>query len=243
MNISNLIHQIGQKLKENAPEILTALGVTGVISTAVLAAQAGQKADGMLSEQDPYMSNKEKIKITWKCYIPTAASGAFTIGCIVAGSKASGRRTAAAVTAYSLTERAFTEYKEKVVEQMGKGKEQKIRDEVAQDRVTANPSSKEVIIGTGEVLCCELYTKRYFKSNMESLRRAQNEINYQINNSPGINVYLEEFYDLVDLPYTSNSAHMGWDGDKLMELEFSTVLSDHGEPCLAFDYNYVKPFR
>jgi hypothetical protein len=239
MNISNLLHQLGQKVKSNAPEILTGLGITGVISTAVLAARAGNKAAAKLSEQDPWMSNKEKAKIVWPLYIPTGISGVVTIGCIIGSGRASGKQTAAAVTAYSLTERAFSEYKEKVVEQIGKGKEQKVRDEIAQDRVRANPPSAEVIIVEGEVLCCELFTKRYFASTMERLQQAKNEINHRINNN--MYVYLEEFYDLIDLPYTSNSGNLGWDSDKLMELEFSTVLSENNRPCLAFDYNYTKP--
>ncbi len=65
-----------------------------------------------------------------------------TIVCIVGSSKAGGRRTTAAVAAYSLTERAFSEYKEKVVEQIGKGQEQKIRDEIVQDQVDKKPLGK-----------------------------------------------------------------------------------------------------
>lgn len=239
MNISNLLHQIGQKVKSNAPEILAGIGVTGVISTAILAARGAAKAEARLSEQDPWMSNKEKAKLVWRFYIPAGVSGVVTIGCIISSGRASGRQTAAAVTAYSLTERAFSEYKEKVVEQIGKGKEQRVRDEIAQDRVNAHPPSKEIIVLSGDVLCCELYTKRYFTSSMEALQQAKNEINHRINNN--LYVYLEEFYDLVDLSYTSNSDKMGWDSDKLLELEFSSVLTERNEPCLAFDYNYVKP--
>jgi len=244
MNISNLLHQIGQKVKSNAPEILTGLGIAGVISTAVLSAKGAAKAQAKLSEQAPWMSKKERAKLTWQFYIPAGVSGAVTIGCIIGSGRASGKQTAAAVTAYSLTERAFTEYKEKVVEQIGKGKEQRVRDGIAQDRVIAKPPANEiVIVDSGDVLCCELHTMRYFKSNMENLRQAQNEINFRINNNAGVYVYLEEFYDLLDISYTSDSGNMGWDSDRLMELEFSSVLTPENKPCLAFDYNYIKPIK
>ncbi len=98
-----------------------------------------------------------------------------------------------------------------------------------------------IIVGNGTVLCCELYTNRYFRSDMESLRKAQNDINAMIISD--LYVTLDEFYNLIGLPYTSKSSDLGWNFDKLMELQFSTVLSEGGEPCLAFDYNYTKSIK
>jgi hypothetical protein len=206
-----------------------------------LAGRAGYQAAHKLESEPADMTLVERAKKTWKVYVPAGISGVLTTACIVGASRATNRRTAAAVTAYSLTERAFSEYREKVVEQIGKGKEQKLRDEVAQDRITRNPPSQVIITSGGDVLCCELFTHRYFKSDMETLKQAQNKINYKILQL--LYVTLEDFYDLIDLPHTSNSSNLGWDSDKLMELQFSTILSEGGEPCLAFDYNYTKPLR
>lgn len=248
MNVSDFFNTTIKALKKNSPEILTALGISGVMTTSYLAGKASFKASEVIREEETLKgaSNdskerfKERTKLVWKLYIPTGVSGAATVACVVGATRASNRRTAAAFTAYSLTERAFSEYKEKVVEQIGKGKEQKIRDEIAQDHVDKRPLSKEVIIvESGRVLCCELYTHRYFRSDMETLRKAQNDVNERVINQ--LYVSLDEFYDRIGLPHTSNSDKLGWDSDKLMELQFSTVLSEDGEPCLAFDYNYTKP--
>lgn len=228
-------------VKSNTPEILTALGISGVITTSYLASKAGYDM-ARDEDADPHASLKEKVQRHWKLYIPTAISGSFTIGCIIGASKSTGKRTAAAVAAYSVTERAFSEYKEKVVEQIGAEKEQKLRDALAEKKIEERPVSKEVIVvGTGHVLCCELYTRRYFYSDMESLRKAQNDINALIINTSYVT--LNEFYDLIDLNYTSESGHMGWDSDRMVELEFTSVLADNNEPCLAFNYNYIKPIR
>jgi hypothetical protein len=89
------------------------------------------------------------------------------------------------------------------------------------------------------VLCCELYTRRYFKSDMEALRKAQNDINSKIIHE--LYVTLDELYNLLGLTSTSVSGNLGWDSDKMLELQFSTVLTENGEPCLAFEYNYLKP--
>lgn len=245
MQITHIFRNVVKTLKSNSPEILTALGVSGVVTTSYLVGKASFKASKLIDLDEDGKSTvgiKEATKLVWKLYIPAGITGLMTAGCIISASKANGARTTAAVTAYSISERAFSEYKEKVVEQIGKGKEQKIRDEIAQDRVTKNKPPKEVIvIGGGHVLCCELFTHRYFRSDMETLKRTQNDINARIINE--FYVTLEEFYDLIGLPYTSNSGHLGWNSDKLMELEFSTVMSEDGEPCLAFDYNYTKPIK
>jgi Family of unknown function (DUF6353) len=250
MAISDVISNVVKTLKANSPEILTALGVGGVMSTSYLTAKASFKScreiDEMEANEGEAPEPKEKLKerflLTWKNYIPPVLSGAATIVCIIGSNKASGHKTAAAVTAYSLTERAFSEYREKVVEELGHRKEEKIRDTIAQEKVEKIPS-REVMITTvsGHVLCCELYTGRYLRSDMESLRKAQNDLNAILISQ--IYASLDEFYDLVGLPYTSNSCMLGWDSDKFMELEFSTVVGQSGEPCLAFQYNYVKPIR
>jgi len=182
---------------------------------------------------------KDRARLVWKLYIPPVTSGVATIGSIIAATKLGNRKAAAAITAYSLTERAFSEYKDKVVEQIGENKERKIRDEIAQEAVDRKPPSGEVIIATGQVLCCELYTGRYFTSDMETLRQAANNMNFEA--MSGIHATLADFYYAIGLGITSESTEMGWENDRLMELKFTTTLTPDGKPCLAFNYNYVKP--
>jgi hypothetical protein len=182
MNLVRLITNPLPIIKQNAPEIFTALSMSGVVTTAYFTGKASYEV-ARDEDVDPWISKRDQIKRYWKLYIPAGLSGAFTIGCIFGASRAAGHRTAAAVTAYSLSERAFSEYKEKVVEQIGKGKEQKLRDEIAQDRVNKTPPREVIIAGTGAVLCCELFTQRYFRSDMETLRKAMNDINQRIHNN------------------------------------------------------------
>lgn len=245
MQIKHFLNNVVKALRSNSPEILTALGVSGVVTTSYLVGKASFKASKFVDLDEDGVSSanlKENVRVVWKLYIPAGISGVLTVGCIIGASKANGARTTAAVTAYSISERAFGEYREKVVEQIGKGKEQKIRDEIVQERISKNPSNQEiVIVGGGHVLCCELFTHRYFRSDMERLKKAQNDINAKIINERYVT--LDELYDLIGLPDTSNSNNLGWDSDKLMALNFSTVISEDGEPCLAFDYNYTKPIK
>jgi Family of unknown function (DUF6353) len=240
MNFSGLITNLAKATKSNAPEILAAVGITGVFTTSYLAAKAAVTV-AQDEDADPWASNKEKIKKYWKLYIPAGLSGALTISAIVGSNQASGRRTAAAVTAFTVTEKAFSEYKERVIEQVGKNTEHTIREKIAQDQLAEKPASTQVIFaGKGHVLCCERYTQRYFRSDMETLKRAQNEINERVGHD--LYVMLSEFYDLIGLEHTSVSDFIGW-AEKEMELEFYPLLSEgpDSEPCLAFDYSYAKP--
>lgn len=241
---SDFIRKTKKYTNRHSPVIMTVIGVAGVITTAYLTAAASFKAARAIDSvpepaEDSTQRLKDNASLIWKFYVPPVTTGVATIGAIAYASRLGSKRTAAAVSAYAITERAFANYRDKVVDEIGAHKEQVIRDDIARDVVNQKSSTEVIIAGSGEVLCCELYTRRYFMCDMEQLRRAGNDINAQINNE--LYVTLDEFYDLIGLDSTAHSSELGWDSDKLMELEFSTVLSPDGRPCLAFDYNYIKP--
>jgi hypothetical protein len=175
-------------------------------------------------------------------YIPTVGLGAVTITSIIFSNRISAREAAALATAYGLSERAFSEYKEKVVEKLGQNKETAVRDEIAQDRVKANPvNTREVILaGTGEVLCYDLLTGRYFMSSVEKIKRAENNVNYDIVNHDSAT--LSRFYDEIGLSPTPYSDSVGWDIDNRCEVQFSTVMSVDDRPCVSVDFaRWPKP--
>ena len=230
---------VGRKfVHDNAPTIIAGIGISGTITTAVLAADAGFKSAKRLSEKSPKNTPREIFEETWDLYVPAVLSGAATIGCIVLSNRLNSKRAAAAYSLLAVSERAFEEYRDKVVSVIGEKKEQKLKDDIAQERVDKKPAPSVIVAGDGSVICCELFTGRYFKSDMETLRKAQNDINARIMQE--LYVCLDEFYYLIDLDPTSSSGHCGWDSARLMELDFSTVLTSDGKPCLAFNYNYIK---
>jgi len=240
MTIKTVLHKTEKSLRDNSPAILTAIGVSGTLSTAYLAGKASYEIGYGFYDDMP---TKDYFKKHWKKYIPAAISATITVGCVIASNRIGSKRAAAAYSLLSISEKALHEYREKVVETIGVRKEQGVRDAIAQDKVTNNPpNTKEIILASGgDVLCHELHTGRYFKSDIETLRKAENQLNARIHRE--MYATLSDFYSIVGLPYTSNSDDVGWDTDKLMELKFTTVLADNGQPCIAFDYNYLKPMR
>lgn len=245
-------------LDYNSTSILTGLSLAGVITTAYFAALGGMDAIRKIEYRDLENSMTfeaggvyvqtwmDKALLTWKCYIPAAVSGVSTLAFIGMGHKISSKRTAALATAYSLTETAFNEYKAKVVETLGEKKAVDIRDRVAEDRVnrTAKASSEVMVMGDGDVLCFESFTGRYFKSSMEALRKAQNDINSQIINEGYAS--LNEFFSAVGIPYSGVGEELGWSTDEMLDLQFTSVLNQEGKPCLSVGYsrlpakNYYK---
>lgn len=241
MNVVEIIKRTEKLAVDNAPALLTAVGVTGTIATAVLAGKASVKAsrhiDREENRQNRVLLTKDRVRLTWKYFVPPTVAGAFTIASVVASNRISSKRAAALAAAYSLSDKAFQEYKDKVAEKIGEVKEQAVRDDIARDRMQEDrASTSEVLItGDGNVLCYDMHTGRYFQSNMEELRRAENEINRQIIQDGMAS--LSDFYDLIGLRPTRFSEEMGWGQDDVLRLTFSTVMSDDNRPCISVDYD------
>lgn len=254
MTFQTLASQAQKLISDNSPLILTGIGAAGVITTAVLTGKATIKAVRILDEPNnpehiavyPEIpggyTKKEIIKLTWKLYLVPVASATLTVGAIVMANQIGTRRAAAMASAYVLSQKAFEEYKDKVVEKMGENKARALRDDIAQDRVNNHPVMENHIVMTegGNVLCMEPYSGRYFQSDMETLKSAQNALNYQVLNS--FYASLTDFYNLIGLDRTLMSDDVGWNSDEMLELSFTTALADDGRPCLVMDYKVV-PIR
>lgn len=256
LDIKGVVRTTGKAISKNSPAILTALAVAGVVTTTVLAVRSTPKAVKLLEEEaevrrkeDPdfekeFFTPVETIKITWKCYTPTAAMGVATMACIIGVNSINARRTAALASAYSLTETAFKEYQEKIVEHIGEKEEKKVRDKINEDRVHNNPVvSKEIIVtGTGKMLCYDSLTGRYFESSIEALRRAENDINSHI--ITHMYASQNDFYDKIGLSRIPYGEEVGWTVGNMIDLDFTTMMSE-GEtprPCVVVEHRTLpKP--
>jgi len=182
------------------------------------------------------LTKLEKVVVVWKLYIPPVASGVATVAAIIGANRIASRKVAALTVAAGLSERALQEYKTKVIERIGQRDHQKIRDDIAQDRVNENPieSQEVIIIGTGEALFFDNATGRYFQSTMESVKAAQNKVNYNITHY--MYSSLSDFYDEIGLPGTAYTDSVGFNSDHLLELDFSATISTDNRPCIVIDF-------
>lgn len=232
----NLLTKIRGGAKKHSSVILAVGAGAGVLTTAYLSARAGYQTAQALENEDPHANNAARARLVWRLYIPAGLSAAVTVVCIAGSKRVDGAKSLAAQTALAVSQQAYSEYRDQVVAEFGDRKDKAIAARVAESRVTERPPVA-IVAGSGEVICCELFTGRYFQSDMQALAKAVNEINAKLNRHDYAT--LDDFYYEVGLEFTKVSGHTGWDSSKLLELEFSSILHD-GKPVLAFDYNYVK---
>lgn len=244
-NITNFIKNTQFALSKHSPEILTGLGIAGMITTTILAVKATPKALKEIKEyEDGILCNHEKIKtmdavkITWKYYIPAAVTGTVSIACLIGASSVNVRRNTALATAYKLSETALTEYKSKVIETIGEKKEHEVREAIAKDRIENNPVSQQnvIITGKGDTLCYDHLFGRYFYSDIDKLKKIENELNRRMRDEMYIS--LNEFYYEVGLDPVDAGDDIGWNIDRgYIDLDFSSHLTPDGKPCLDVSFS------
>ncbi len=155
------------------------------------------------------------------------------------------KRTGAIATAFAITQETLRTYQNKVIEEVGKKKEQKIRDDITKDKLTVSDKSDKPIIITvkGNYFFYDVFSGRYFRTNMDDVRKAQNELNAMINRD--IYASVNDFNDLLGLRHISAGDSLGWSGG-LIDINFTTQISyrDHDEePCMVIDFHNFEPFE
>ena len=129
------------------------------------------------------------------------------------------------------------------METIGEKKEELIRDKIHKDRMEKDPVSKNEIFITdkGDTLCYDYYTGRYFKSDIEKIKRAINELNRKMLLENYVS--LNDFYEEIGLARTSTGDRLGWNTDTgLLDLNFSSQLSEEGKPCLVIDFKVMPKY-
>lgn len=254
LDLDIVAKNIGKTLSNNSPSILSAMAVLGVFTTTGMAISATPIAIDILESEERFRKEEgnlpeidllDKIQLTWKIYFPTALSGLLTIVSIIGSNHISTRRNAAYISLLGMAEETLRKYQEKVIDTIGETKEERIRAEIVQDDLKRHPFSDSSIIltGKGDYLCFDNFSKRYFRSTIESVNRAVNEFNFRLNKDGRLNI--NTWFDLIGLDEITLGQEYGWDRDKsLMEIRITSKIAydqDREEPCAVIDYR-VEPY-
>lgn len=264
MTLRSVSKVVEKYATDNAPTLISAVAVSGTFMTAFLTGKATFKAAKKIEERKtelsffedavrPDFETKDKVLLVWKEYIPPAIAVVGTVACIITANSISASRLAGLAAAYKLSEKQYSEYKDKVVEKLGLKDEQTLRDEMHQDAIDRNPPPRSMMISdgegqvlpnTGNVLFREAWTGRYFYSTMETVKAAQNTINYRMISDNYAT--LSDFYDEIGLANTQESSEIGWNVEQPVELMFTVgkvndipchVMEYHNRPRVLKDYN------
>lgn len=242
-------------IKKYAPQLLTVLGVIGMVSTVVMAVKATPKCEELLDaaeerlcketkDEGVTLGKKETAACFVKAYWPTLAMGTVTIASFVAGNMISEKRKAAVATALGLSEAALHRFQEATIETVSANTIDEIRAKVADKQLKESPITEKTemhIASSGDTLCFDCYSGRYFKSGLESIRRSVNDLNERM--LAGDFVSLNDFYYAVGLPEVKMGDELGWhafDGGDMIDISYSARIAENGEPCIVIDYT-VQP--
>lgn len=266
-DVTKLFKMARKFVSKRSPEILTGVGLVGMVATTVLAVKATPKALQLIEEEqkkrtkEKYEENKkadpningtpaetlsalDKIKVAWKPYIPAAVTGVLSIGCIVGASSVSARRQAALYSAYKLSETAFSEYKDKVAETVSEKKVKEIKQKIAEDKVekATEPDSKTKVIMSedGDTWFIDPYSNTQFRSSKNKIDAAANKVSRSMV-CGDMCASLSEFYDELGLDHTATSDDLGWHIDKgVIEPDYSDAVVKDGKAYVVMDF-LVRP--
>ena len=252
-------------VKKYAPQILTTIGVGGLVTTTIYSVRVTPKAlEALKAERERrvnefYEKNPEEreaenkdemvqsleklevtdyIRLTWKMYLPSVLLAGASIGCIAGANHIYMSRNAALAAAYVLTEGKFDEYKEHVKKVFGEKKEKSVRESIAEDQVANREvEDKEIIhTGKGETLCYDPLAGRFFYSDIDAIKRDLVYLNNMLLSDD--TVTLNDFYEISGLRYSRFGDSLGWNRDKdgLVELDLSSTLAEDGTPAVVIDF-------
>jgi len=124
--------------KKYSPEILVVTGMVGLVVSTVMVVKAANKTEKLLDTSKVKIEaaaevSKKELTVAYvntgyefiKLYGPAVTLGAASVACILGSHNIMKKRNLALIAAYKTVEKGFTDYRKRVVEELG---EQKDRD-------------------------------------------------------------------------------------------------------------------
>ena len=244
-----LVNSLKVGVDKYSPQILIGVGIAGMLTTTVLAVKATPKALDLIEEKKKEkevekLAPVEAVKTAWKPYIPAAVTGVLSTVCLIGSCGVSTRRAAALATAYQIAETSISEYKDAVIETIGEKKEKEVRKKVAENKVANNPviDGQVIVTEKGNTLCLDTLSMRYFKSDIDAMKKVENELNLALRNEDYVS--LNSLYDMLGLKNTKTGGDIGWNisKDGYVEFDLSAQLAEDGTPCIVIDYDPMPKY-
>ena len=256
LKMSRSFHKAGFKLKQHSPEILVTVGVIGAVGSVVMACKATLKVNDVLEEaketvdkiHDAVENEKQTsdgaiytqedankdlalvyVQTGWKfvkLYGPAVALGVVSIGCMVGSSVILRKRNAALMASLAASNKAFSEYRGRLIERFGKELDRELRYNIKakqiEERTVNEDGSENVETRTVEVIdpnamhsiysiIFDEYCQGYCKNaelNKVFLIQQQEAANYRLKKQ-GV-LTLNEVYDMLGAPRTKFGQFAGW---------------------------------
>lgn len=185
-----------------------------------------------------------------KLYGPAIGLGALSIGAILASHGIMTRRQVSLIAAYNVMAEGYKAYRERVIETLGEETDRNFRHGLREETISVvtedengkKKTTKETVLRKDPVTGRSVYA-RFFdeasvewmpdpQSNLAYLHAQQNFFNDKLINKG--HVFLNEVYDALGIPRTSEGAIVGW----LLRDDPETMLAEGRDGYVDFDiYN------
>ena len=232
------LKMIGGLIAKNSTTLLTGLSVAGLISTVISAVRATPKAlDIIETIPEDERDVKNVVKHTYKCYIPAVIFGTITVASIIGCNSISLKRHTAMVSAYKISEKLASTYREKVIDNIGVTKEKEIRDQINEDLLVANPvGDKSIFVtGNGDTLFYDSLSGRYFYSSRTDVERVLTRLSRDMLSETTVS--LNQVYGDLGLDEVELGDLLGWHiDDGTIDPHITSKVASNGEPCLVLSY-------
>ena len=286
-NVSKVTGRTGLKVKKYSPEILVGLGIVGMVGTTVLACKSTIKAVDILEETKETLSKIENVHesnvesyteedyrkdmaITYiqtgvkllKVYWMPITTGIVSIGCIFGSTRILRARNIAIGAAYKTLQKAFDDYRNRVINEFGKEKDEKFRygieeetikvEEIGEDGKKKKVKASQEMIDVNKISeyakffdSSSKYWAKMPEQNLLFLKGKQNYFNDLLRTRG--HVFLNEVYDALDIDHTMCGAVTGWilneNGDGFVDFgifngeEANRRFVNGLENCILLDFN------
>ena len=257
-NLTRSFHKAGLIVKKHSPEILAVAGTIGTVATVVAACKATTKLDGILEKskedidkihyatehpeelEEEYTPEDSKKDLTIvyaqtglklvKLYGPAVLLGTASLAALLGSNQILRKRNAGLIAAYTVVDKGFKEYRERVVERFGKELDRELRYNIKAKEVTETiineDGSETTETKTVKVADISKTASDYRKCfdetcmnwtrdreyNYMFLNRMQDYFNERLQ-SVG-HVFLNEVYKELGFQRTPEGQHVGWIYDK-----------------------------
>lgn len=253
-NVTRTFHKAAFKLKKHSPEILVVAGVVGVVGSAVMACKATLKVNeindeakenidkiheagekGVTQAGEVYTEEdvKKELAIVYvqtaykyaKLYAPAVIVGGLSVTAILAGHNITRKRNVALAAGYTAIDKAFKDYRGRVVERFGEALDKELRYNIktkeVEEIVQNEDGSEAVVKHQIDVADPTLYSDyaRFFDDgctgwtkdpefNLMFLRDQQRYAN-DLLKSRG-HLFLNEVFDMLGIPRSPMGQVVGW---------------------------------
>jgi Family of unknown function (DUF6353) len=228
---------------KHSPTILFAGGIIGVVATTVLASRATLKLDSVLSatkenlhsaktlrdaDRADYSEEDYKKDVTYiyaaatvdivKLYTPAVLVGVASIAMLTKSHTILNKRNASLTAAYAALDKAFTEYRGRVIKELGPDKDREFRyDSEERTAIRASDGKEVKVVRVGpkrpsgyarmfDPMCPDWNPN--WEYNQMFLKAKQNYANDMLQ-SRG-HLFLNEVYDMLGLEHSTAGAVVGW---------------------------------